>query len=201
MSCVVLLTNIQNTSKLSHKTISCMHQTWTTQGTKHPAIWYAHSRRSPCLPWYWTPRQLLEFFQLTLKVDGHYQWDILLHYLNICYLLSNTSLMTNFVSSRTAHWHIIHAQLLTVKLQERDLSTSFNNDTHTHPFNGPFPGLPRWAGTRKVKPIWTLLEQETVSGSGISWAICKSAPHSMPAPHNSVFYRPDALPAAQPTVS
>ena len=24
--------------------------------------------------------------------------------------------------------------------------------THTHTFNGPFPGLPRWAGTRKVKP-------------------------------------------------
>ena len=33
-----------------------------------------------------------------------------------------------------------------------------------------FPGLPRWAGTRKVKPIWILLKQETVSGSGISWA-------------------------------
>ena len=32
------------------------------------------------------------------------------------------------------------------------------------------PGLPRWAGTRKVKPIWILLKQETVSGSGISWA-------------------------------
>ena len=41
-----------------------------------------------------------------------------------------------------------------------------------------FPGLPGWADTRKVKPIWILLEQETVSGSGISWAICKSAPHS-----------------------
>ena len=42
-----------------------------------------------------------------------------------------------------------------------------------------------------------------MSGSGISWAICKSAPRSrqitMPAPHHSVFYRPDALPAAQPT--
>ena len=24
---------------------------------------------------------------------------------------------------------------------------------HTRPFNGPFPGLPRLAGTRKVKPI------------------------------------------------
>jgi len=42
--------------------------------------------------------------------------------------------------------------------------------THTHPFNGTFPGLPRWAGTRKVKPIWILLKQETMSGSGISWA-------------------------------
>jgi len=41
-----------------------------------------------------------------------------------------------------------------------------------------------------------------VSGSGISWAICMSAPRSrqitMPVPHHSVFYRPDALPAAQP---
>ena len=67
------------------------------------------------------------------------------------------------------------------------------------------PGLPGWAGTRKVKPIWILLKQETVSGSGISWAICKSAPSfrqiTMPAPHHSIFYRPDALPAAQPTVS
>ena len=49
---------------------------------------------------------------------------------------------------------------------------------HTCPFNGHFPGLPRLAGTRKVKPIWILLKQETVSGSGISWTICKFAPHS-----------------------
>jgi len=74
-----------------------------------------------------------------------------------------------------------------------------------HPFNGPFPGLAGWAGTRKVKIIWILLKQETVSGSGISWAIYKSALRSrqitMPAPNHSVFYRPDALPAAQPTAS
>jgi len=35
--------------------------------------------------------------------------------------------------------------------------------------------------------------------------MCKSAPRSrqitMPAPHRSVFYRPDALPATQPTAS
>ena len=52
-----------------------------------------------------------------------------------------------------------------------------------------FPGLPGWDGTRKVKPIWILLKQETVSGSGISWAT--SAPRSRqittPATHHSVF--------------
>jgi len=55
-----------------------------------------------------------------------------------------------------------------------------------------FPGLPGpWAGTRQVKPIWILLKQETVSGSSISWAVCKSASHSRqittPAPHHSLF--------------
>ena len=68
-----------------------------------------------------------------------------------------------------------------------------------------FPGLPTLAGARKAKPIWILLKQETVSGSGISWAICKSAPSSRqtttPAPHHSILYRPDALSAVQPTAS
>ena len=60
--------------------------------------------------------------------------------------------------------------------------------THTR-LTALCPGLPGWAGTRKVKPICILLKQETVSG--ICWAICKSAPRSrqitMPAPHRSIF--------------
>jgi len=84
--------------------------------------------------------------------------------------------------------------------------TCHTDNTHTHTrLTALFPGLPGSAGTRKVKLIWILLKQETVSGSGISWAICKSAPRSrqitVPAPHHSVFYRPEALPAAQPTAS
>ena len=75
---------------------------------------------------------------------------------------------------------------------------------HTHTFNGPFSGTTPVSRYQKVKPIWLLLKHETVSGSGIIWAICKFAPRSRqittPAPHQSVFYRPDALfSAAQAT--
>ena len=83
-------------------------------------------------------------------------------------------------------------------------ANQLTDNTHTR-LTALCLGLPGWAGTRKVKPIWILLKQETVSGSGISWTICKSAPRSrqttMPAPHHSVFYRPNDLPAAQPTAS
>jgi len=63
--------------------------------------------------------------------------------------------------------------------------------TRTHAHTALCPGLPGSAGARNVKPIWILLKQQTVSGSGLSWAKCKSASHSRqittPAPHHSVF--------------
>jgi len=40
--------------------------------------------------------------------------------------------------------------------------------THTPVLTALCPGLPGRAGTRKVEPIWILLKQERVSGSGIS---------------------------------
>ena len=50
--------------------------------------------------------------------------------------------------------------------------------------------------------MWILLKQETVSGSGIRWAICKSAPRSRqittPAPHHSVFLQA-GCPSCRPT--
>jgi len=55
---------------------------------------------------------------------------------------------------------------------------------HTHPFNCPFPGLPRWAGTRKVKPIWNLPKQETVASAG---------------PYASLHLTPDRQPRQHPT--
>ena len=79
--------------------------------------------------------------------------------------------------------------------------------THTHPFNSPLSGTTWVSQYQKSKTNLDLLEQETVSGSGISWAICKStSPQadnhaSTPRSHHSVFYRPDALSATQPTAS
>ena len=90
-----------------------------------------------------------------------------------------------------------------VKVLKAQSRQSAGRPTHTH-LMVLFPGLPRWAGTRKVKPIWILLKQETVSGSGISWAICKSAHHSRqiatPAPHQSSFLQA-GCPSCRPTNS
>ena len=73
-----------------------------------------------------------------------------------------------------------------------------NRHTHTR-LTALFWDYPGEPVPERQKPIWILLKQETLSGSGISWAICESAPRSrqttMPAPHHSVFYKPDALPA------
>jgi len=75
--------------------------------------------------------------------------------------------------------------------------------THTHTrLTALCPGLPGWANTWKVKPIWILTKQETVSCSGISWAIYKSAPRSRqittPAPHHSSFLQA-RCPSCRPT--
>jgi len=114
----------------------------------------------------------------------------------------------NTFVSVAMHYILIHILQNSFSRQTRTvILPRLTRLTHTHPFKGPFSGTTRvgWGRYQKVKPIWILLKQETVSDSGISWAICKSAPCSrqvtMPAPYHSVFYRPDALPAAQPTAS
>ena len=64
-----------------------------------------------------------------------------------------------------------------------------------HPFNGLFS-----------KPIWIIINKRWWVAVVISRTICISfAPRSRqittPAPHHSIFYRPDALPDTQPTAS
>ena len=63
---------------------------------------------------------------------------------------------------------------------------------------------PGSAGTR-TSPFWILLElrlMEVVSGDNWSYKTCKApVKSSSPTNQHPVFYRPDALPVTQPTVS
>ena len=82
--------------------------------------------------------------------------------------------------------------------------THARTHTHTHAhLMALCPGLPGWAGTRKVNQSGFYWSKRQCVAVEISWAICKSAPRSTqittPAPHRAVFYRPDALPATQPS--
>ena len=103
-------------------------------------------------------------------------------------------------------WFTKHLQ--TTEKEENCPRTKINihiiSYTHTS-LTVLFPGVTGWASTRKEKPIWILLKQETVSGSGISWAICKSAPRcrqmTIPAPPPLTFLQAGCLPAVQPTAS
>ena len=71
---------------------------------------------------------------------------------------------------------------------------------HTHPFNGPFSGTTQMSRYQKGK---TNLDFTEARDSKWQWHQLShmQIQITMPAPHDSVFYRPDALPAAQPTVS
>ena len=86
------------------------------------------------------------------------------------------------------YWQLEFSFMLSRRLSPYHMHGIAHTHTHTR-LTALFPGLSGWASTRKAKPIWILLKQETVSGSGFSWAICNSAPCSrqitMPAPHHS----------------
>ena len=92
----------------------------------------------------------------------------------------------------------------------RHLTALTQTHTHTHnhftalsDFVLDYPGerAPE-RQNQEAKTNLDLLEQEIVSGSGISWAICKSAPWprhiTMQASHHSDFYRLNAIPTTQP---
>jgi len=77
--------------------------------------------------------------------------------------------------------------------------------THTHPFNGP---LSRTTWVSRYQKGKTNLDFTEARDSEWQWhqlghmQVCTSLhTDTMPAPHCSVFYRLDALPVTQPTVS
>jgi len=80
---------------------------------------------------------------------------------------------------------------------------SHKHITHTDSFDGPLSGTTRVSRYQKGK---TNLDFNETRDSEWQWhqlghmQVCTSLQKiTMPAPHHSDFYRPDALPATQPT--
>jgi len=88
-----------------------------------------------------------------------------------------------------------------------DIDKSIDHLTHTHTsVLRPSDFVWDYPGELLPEPIRILLKQKTVSGSNIAEPyanlhLAQTDTATMPAPHHSVFYRPDALVATQPTVS
>jgi len=113
--------------------------------------------------------------------------------LTICSTVSQSYMSSTLSAASRSH---ITSKHITVDWQQQQ-----QQQQQQHLFNGPLSGTIWVSQYQKGKTNLDLLEQGTVSGGGISWAICKSAPRhrqmTMPAPHHSAFYRPDALPASK----
>ena len=76
---------------------------------------------------------------------------------------------------------------------------------HTHPFNGPLSGTTRVSRYQKGKTNLDLTEARDSEWQWLQLGhmqVCTLLQtDTTPAPHRSVFYRPDALHVAQPTAS
>ena len=75
---------------------------------------------------------------LTLWINCSFSYFYWLYYWQICVICY--CVITEYISA------VFPFSIL-------QLSDITHARTHTHTFNGRFPGLPRWAATRKVKPI------------------------------------------------
>ena len=120
------------------------------------------------------------------------------HYQLVQLVLNNLHGLQIIPINGNFHSRICNSHFTMTESNERSLHTI--TVTHKHPFNSPFPGLPRWAGTS--------LDFTEAKDSEWQWhqlghmPVCTSLQtdnHASTPPLS--FYRPDALPAAQPTAS
>jgi len=73
-----------------------------------------------------------------------------------------------FIHTLPTGWNIIKIRLQWPSQTMSRVRARVPTHTHTHThtcLTALFLGLPRWAGTRKVKPIWILLKQETMASA------------------------------------
>jgi len=100
-------------------------------------------------------------------------------------------------------WHFVMSPIGGIQSKLNAGANPIQHQQQQQPFNGPLSETTRVRWYQKGKTNLDLLEQEIVSGSVISWAICCTSPqtdnHTSTPP--LTFYKLDALPATQLTAS
>ena len=136
----------------------------------------------------------------TISWRKQYSKSLLLHYYN-CAQLSCTYIMsTKFITCVNPN--------MTFLLQSANTKLSLHTSIHTHICFTALWTLYGITWLSQYKKGKTNVDFTEARNSKRQWhqlAICKSVPRfrqiTMLAPQHSVFYRPDAVPAAKPTAS
>jgi len=102
---------------------------------------------------------LLQSISTKLKIEENITVKSVFKICNSCPVALYNIICSHFwITGVCCNIFITHNELMKIK--------RFKNHVHTHThLTVLFPGLPGSAGTRKVKLIWILLKQETVSCS------------------------------------
>jgi len=179
---------------------------------------YGHYTRQPVLTVWWITALVEAITTLGVVREVALVWEIPLGGVEVAgwFAVGMTSSVVARRPWDVRHFHISTRQLTrlttnkhsnckhSVHRESQDFHNSFTGwfsskfapYTHTHPrLTALYLGLPGWAGTRNVKPVWIKMRQEMMGfwyGSGIIRTICKqSAPCSReittPTPHHSIF--------------
>jgi len=87
-------------------------------------------------------------------------------------------------------WHDSVSSIVDLSWNERkDNGTVVNTNTHAHPFNGPFPGQPRFYQQGKTKLDFTETRDSEWQWHQLdSMPVCTSLQTTTPAPHHSKFF-------------
>ena len=127
--------------------------------------------------------------QINSLICSHPQKSILIHSCRSLRIPKLTHRQNSIINGM----HMPHVAARTMKC---------NNRQHMHTFNSPFLGLPKWAGTRKVKPIWFYWSKRqwvAVATSGPYVSAPCSRQITTPAPHHSPVFVQAVCSSSHPT--
>jgi len=124
---------------------------------------------------------------------GRYNWHVLHHFIRTVIPRMSTGLYSGAWKSSSG----VSSSWAEINTMPQVKAAATSTTTITYQFNGPLSGTTLVSRYQKGK---TNLDF-TVKARDSEWQWYLHLAPDMPAPNHLVFYRPDAIPATQPTVS